>query len=178
MNNLEQYAESFRRGLYRFLYTDEGNCQMPMMNKGSLASIGYYDGYQYGEYLEITGQTMSISDEHLMAVIDKCHTQAFHKYKENETRYLYYKNGFINGKSAILEKIIMDDETVNQLPVIDYNNLESIGYYDGYSYFLNDFIQNGIVNQKDDSTMKLEEISRTFFNQRENDSMKEKGQSK
>ena len=57
MNSLEQYAESFRRGLYQFLYTDEGNRQMPMMNKGSLASIGYYDGYQYGEYLEITGQT-------------------------------------------------------------------------------------------------------------------------
>lgn len=84
MFGLEEYAESFRKGLNYVLYDSEQEKRIePVLNEKSLESIGYYDGYQYGEYLEMTGQTMSIKSEQLIAEIDKQHTRALNKYSES-----------------------------------------------------------------------------------------------
>lgn len=83
MDSLFAYAEAFREGLNYFLYcSDITTREKPILDESNLESIGYYDGFNYGEYLEMTRQTMSISQEQLMAVIDKNHTQALKKHFE------------------------------------------------------------------------------------------------
>lgn len=85
MLGLEEYAKSFKKGLNYVLYDSEPETRdEPILNENDLESIGYYDGYQYGEYLEMTGQTMSIKQEQLMAEIDKRHTRALDKYNKNQ----------------------------------------------------------------------------------------------
>ena len=83
MLGLEEYAKGFKKGYTYVLYESESESrQEPALDKTSLESIGYYDGYNYGEYLERTGQTMSISPEQLIAEIDKRHTKALKTYEE------------------------------------------------------------------------------------------------
>lgn len=84
MFGIEEYAKAFKNGMNYVLYdSEEYNREVSNLNEDSMESIGYCDGYQYGEFLERTGQTMSISDEQLIAVIDKYHTQALKKYYKN-----------------------------------------------------------------------------------------------
>lgn len=83
MLGLEEYSRAFKEGYTYVLYDSEPETrQVPSLDKTSLESIGYYDGYNYGEYLETTSQTMSISHEQLIAEIDKRHTKALEKYHE------------------------------------------------------------------------------------------------
>ncbi len=83
MLGLQEYAMAFRNGLNYVLYDSEQETRVePVLDVKSLQSIGYYDGYHYGEYLEICSQTMSISNEQLIAEIDKRHTRAIDKYGE------------------------------------------------------------------------------------------------
>lgn len=179
MLGLEEYTKEFKKGLNYVLYDSEQESRIePTLDESNLESIGYYDGYQYGEYLELTGQTMSISAEQLMAEIDKRHTKALDKYRKYEDRYVRYKSGFVEGKLAILEKIMLDDKSFNELPEVNDEDLISVGYYDGYSYFLNDFVQNGMIRRNNDIKTRIEEISRACFKQRENNLSKEKGQNK
>ena len=179
MLGLEEYAKGFKKGLHYVLYeSEEGERKIPILDKSNLESIGYYDGYQYGEYLERTGQTMSISGEQLIAEIDKRHTTALKTYMKNENKYVSYKSGFVDGKLAILEKILCDDKTFSELPEIDNDDIISIGYYDGYSYFLNDFIHNGFIKRDDNTKPNIEEISRLCFNKRESMIKEENGKTK
>jgi len=83
MLGLEEYTKGFMNGRNYVLYQSElESRQEPTLDKANLESIGYYDGYNYGEYLERTGQTMSISPEQLIAEIDKRHTKALKTYEE------------------------------------------------------------------------------------------------
>ena len=83
MLGLEEYARSFKKGLNYVLYDSKIETRVePTIDKSNIESIGYYDGYTYGEYLEMTGQTMSIKSEQLIAQIDKQHTRALNKYGE------------------------------------------------------------------------------------------------
>lgn len=83
MDGLFEYTEAFREGLnYVLYYSDVETRETPILDESSLESIGYYDGFNYGEYLEMTRQTMSITQEQLIAVIDKNHTQALKKHFE------------------------------------------------------------------------------------------------
>ena len=66
------YQNAFRKGYNYVLYgSEEENRKTPTVNFNDLESTGYYNGFQYGEYCEITSQTMSISDTQLIAIIDK-----------------------------------------------------------------------------------------------------------
>lgn len=80
MLGLEEYAEAFKRGLNYVLYGSNQNREIPTVDNGNLESLGYHDGYVYGEYCEMTGQAMSISQEQLIAVIDKSHSRALNIY--------------------------------------------------------------------------------------------------
>lgn len=83
MLGLEEYAEGFKKGYTYVLYESEPESrEEKQLDKSDLESIGYHDGYNYGEYLELTGQTMSISREQLIAEIDKRHTKALKTYEE------------------------------------------------------------------------------------------------
>ena len=81
MYGLNEYARSFRNGLNYVLYDSSNTDRVePVLEESSIESIGYYDGYNYGEYLEMTGQTMSVSSEQIIAEIDKHHTRALDRY--------------------------------------------------------------------------------------------------
>ena len=83
MLGLEEYTQGFKKGYTYVLYDSEPETRQEQpLDKTNLESIGYHDGYNYGEYLEITGQTMSISQEQLIAEIDKRHTKALKNYEE------------------------------------------------------------------------------------------------
>lgn len=86
MLGIEEYANAFKNGMNYVLYdSDVEDRVTPTVNFSNMESIGYYDGFHYGEYLEATGQTMSVSQEQLIAVIDKYHTQALKRYTQNNT---------------------------------------------------------------------------------------------
>ncbi len=83
MYGLNEYTIAFKNGLNYVLYgSDEETRIEPTLDKSDIKSIGYNDGYHYGIYLEITSQTMSVSDEQLIAEIDKYHTSALNRYSE------------------------------------------------------------------------------------------------
>ena len=84
MYGLEEYARAFKKGLHEALYGVEQDLESEQNSDNSkLASIGYSDGYDYGNYLKITGQEdIDLSDEQLMAEIDKWHTSALNRYSE------------------------------------------------------------------------------------------------
>jgi len=174
--SLIEYTLAFRKSFKNYLYGGVENREVPVLDKGSFKSLGTYDGYQYGEYCEITCQTMSISSEQLIAVIDKYHTRALETYRKNEDRYIRYKSGFVDGKLAILEKVMLKDRNVSELPEIDNENLISVGYYDGYSYFLNEYELNGSIERE--ANIPIEQISRECFNKREKSLLEVKGQTK
>lgn len=166
MLGFNEYADAFKKGLNYVLYDSEKeNRKEPKIDNSSLTSIGYYDGYQYGEYCEIVGTSMSISQEQLLAVIDKYHTQALEKYRTYQEQYIRYKSGFVDGKFSLLEKIHTEDTSFNELPEMNQNDMISIGYHDGYSYYLDEFVKNGTVNLE--TTLgKLEEIAKSCYQKR------------
>ena len=85
MLGMKEYADAFKKGMNYVLYDSDIEDRMePILDLSDFVSIGYYDGYTYGEYLEQTGQTMSTSQEQLIAVIDKYHTQALKRYSQLE----------------------------------------------------------------------------------------------
>lgn len=82
MIEIVKYANAFRLGKDYYLYGREEENKIPsIVDFSNIELIGYHDGYHYGEYLEGTGQTMSISAEQLIAEIDKHYTQALKKYQ-------------------------------------------------------------------------------------------------
>lgn len=174
MFEMREYAEAFKKGFNYVLYgSSEETREEPILDESSVESSGYYDGFQYGIYCERVGISMSISDENLIAVIDKHHWQAMKRYQEYEDKYIRYKSGFVDGKSSILLKITSEDTSFNELPEIDENDLISVGYYDGYSYFLNEYVQNGIP--KEGNLVAIDEVVRSCFHKRKNSLKEEKG---
>lgn len=166
MLGLNEYTVAFKQGLNYVLYDSEKETRKePKIDNSSLTSIGYYDGYQYGEYCEMVGISMSISQEQLIAVIDKYHTQALERYSTYQEQYIRYKSGFIDGKFSLLEKIHQEDISFNELPEINQNDIISIGYHDGYAYYLDEFVKNGTVNLE--TTLgKFEEITKSCYEKR------------
>lgn len=160
-----KYSEEFIKGYKYFLYeSNENNRIEPVLDKSDMKSIGYYNGYSYGEYCEMTCQTMSIGKEQLTAQIDKTHTKALNMHKEYMDLYVRYKTGFIDGKSEFLFKLKEDEETLDTLPSCDENDLVSIGYYDGYAYFF-EKCSRGIVEVE--KLENIDEITKTCFRERE-----------
>ena len=84
MLGLEEYARGFTQGLNYVLYkSTKEDREVPVIDERDLTSIGYYDGFNYGEDLERIHMTMGISNEQLVAEIDKRHTRAINKYSVN-----------------------------------------------------------------------------------------------
>lgn len=82
MYGLNEYAIAFKNGLNYVLYgSDEETRKEPTLDKSDIESIGYYDGYHYGIYLEITGQAIG-SDDQLIGEIDKWHNSALNRYSK------------------------------------------------------------------------------------------------
>lgn len=81
MLNIIEYARAFKDGMNYVLNgsSEQDRIESDLYLSSIVSVIGYHDGYHYGEYLERTGQTMSISAEQLMAEIDKHYTQALKK---------------------------------------------------------------------------------------------------
>ena len=72
MLNKIEYQKSFKNGLNEVIYSDNPeNLSEPEVDYTDISSIGYYDGFQYGDYCVRTGQQNAIKPEHLIAVIDK-----------------------------------------------------------------------------------------------------------
>ncbi len=170
MFEFQQYNLSFRKGYRDSLYEFPYNEDYLKNDYSNFAYMGYYDGYEYGQYCKDTFQTMSISDEQFMAEIDKRHTQALKKHKQYEDDYIRYKTGFLDGKNTIVEKIMKDDDSFNVLPDVNENDLVSTGFYDGYSYFLKSYVENGVTNT--DNKISNEEIVRNCFYMRQSSSIK------
>ena len=84
MKEMIEYMNEFKKGMYYVLYgSDEQNRVESDLHLSSIVSvIGYHDGFHYGKYLILTGQTMSISPDQVTATMDKCHTQALKKYRK------------------------------------------------------------------------------------------------
>ncbi len=161
------YYNSFRKGYNYVLFgSDPEDREVPIVNYDDLESIGYNAGFQYGEYCEQTSQTMSISSEQLLAVMDKSFTRALAQidaYHNRENQYIVYKTAFIDGKGDVLLKYSEKDESFNLIPDLDATDISSIGYYDEYCYYL-----NRILNIEDSSELsspfRIEEICRENFN--------------
>lgn len=168
MLKMNDYVHAFNKGMNYVLYdSDEQTREFPTLDLSSMESIGYYDGYQYGEFLCLTSQIMSISDEQLFAVIDKNHTQALKRH--HNYNYVCYKSGFIEGKVSILEKIIDGNIDFDSIPEIIGDEWNSIGYVDGYNYFLSEYLKNGAMTIE--SSESIDEIARSYFREKMNSSM-------
>ena len=92
------YYNAFKKGFYYVLYGDNKTRKAPIVNLDDLDSIGYNAGFQYGEYCELTSQTMSISGEQLLAVMSKSYARAVEQkfsHQKREKQYVVYKNAFI-----------------------------------------------------------------------------------
>lgn len=162
-----RYYEEFKKGYYYVLYdSDSDDRVVPVVDYNNLDSIAYNSGFQYGEYCELTSQTMSISSEQLLAVMDKSFTNALAQrtaYQKREKQYVIYKSAFIDGKNDVLEKYFVKDESFNLIPELDASDITSIGYYDGYCYFLNKILSVDDLSELDDLP-KTEAICRDSFN--------------
>lgn len=165
-----KYYEEFKKGYYYVLFdSDENNRKIPIVDYSDLNSIAYNSGFQYGEYCELTSQTMSVSQEQLLAVMDKSYTRALTQraaYRKRENQYVVYKSAFIDGKGDVLEKYYNKDESFNLIPELDICDITSIGYYDGYCYFLNKILSVDDLSELDELP-KIEEICRDNFNRSE-----------
>lgn len=164
------YYNAFKKGFYYVLYGDNKTRKTPIVNNlDDLESIGYYEGFQYGEYCELTSQTMSISGEQLLAVMSKSYARAVEQkfsHQKREKQYVVYKNAFIEGKGDVLLKYSEQDESFNLIPNLDATDIHSIGYYDGYCYYLNKILSVDDLSELDELP-KLEEVCRENFNQSE-----------
>ena len=163
------YYNAFKKGFYYVLYGDNKTRKAPIVNLDDLDSIGYNAGFQYGEYCELTSQTMSISGEQLLAVMSKSYARAVElkfSHQKREKQYVVYKNAFIEGKGDVLLKYEEKDESFNLIPDLDATDIHSIGYYDGYCYYLNKILSVDNLSELDDLP-KLEEICRENFDKSE-----------
>lgn len=164
------YYNAFKQGFYYVLYdSDPENRKTPVVNLDDLNSIGYNAGFQYGEYCELTSQTMSISGEQLLAVMSKSYARALDQrfsHQKREKQYVVYKNAFVEGKGDVLLKYGKQDESFNLIPDLDATDIHSIGYYDGYCYYLNKILSVDNLSELDELP-KLEEVCRENFNQSE-----------
>lgn len=162
MENFYEYEQAFKQGLNAILLGDSSDRIEPLLDLGDFKSIGYHDGYHYGKYCEIVGLSMCISNEQLMATIDKYHTQALKRNSEYEYSYTFYHRGFIDGKNSFTEKITNDDASFQELPSInDNSDWISLGYYDSYSYFLNKYLEEGEKYLENSSPLGV--IARSYF---------------
>ena len=83
----QEYEFNFRRGLNNSRYVDSvEEIETPDVDNTSFASIGYYDGVEYGKYLVIAGMRYDVKEENLIAVIDKSFMRACEKVEENKNQ--------------------------------------------------------------------------------------------
>ena len=75
-----QYEVAFKNGYSNVLYSDEEHLDIPTVDYTRFDSIGYYDGFNYGDYCVKVGMQWDIKPDNLIAQIDKCFTQALKKY--------------------------------------------------------------------------------------------------
>lgn len=163
------YYNAFKKGFYYVLYNDDETRETPIVKLDDLESIGYNAGFQYGEYCELTSQTMSISGEQLLAVMSKSYSRAVEQrtsHQKREKQYVIYKNAFVEGKNDVLLKYYERDESFNLIPDLDATDIHSIGYYDGYCYYLRKVLSVDDLSELEELP-KLEEVCRENFNQSE-----------
>ena len=172
MDKINEYAKSFKEGLNFVLdYADEEdplstiNLDEPMIDYSSLSSIGYHDGFIQGTYYVRTYQTNSISSEQLSIIIDKLYGKALEKqvaYNNKMELFNKYKSGFVDGKNDVLTKYYKHDDSYNLIPEMDVNDVHSIGYYDGYCYFLREILKVDSLFE-DIDIMELDKICKESF---------------
>lgn len=81
-----EYSNAFVRGYNENVYNDgENKLDVKDVDFSSMESIGYYDGNSYAEYVKDTFQVMSITQEQIIAEIDKRHTWAMERCIKEET---------------------------------------------------------------------------------------------
>ena len=82
-----EYEQAYREGYMHVLYADEPEeviiNESPSVDYSNFSSIGYYDGFNSGEYSIRAGLRYAIQPENLIANMDKCFTQALKKHAEN-----------------------------------------------------------------------------------------------
>lgn len=166
-NEFMLFSQGFQKGYDYVLYDSEPeNREVPKVSYNDFYSLGYKKGFEYAEYCELTFQTMSISREQLIAIIDKAFTRTIseqEEYQARENRYVVYKSGFVSGKGDVLLKYHEKDETFNLIPDFDSNDINSIGYYDGYCHYLREILNvQGLEDVE--SLPKLDEVCRDSFN--------------
>lgn len=78
-----EYEMAFKNGYSYVLYNDDvESLSEPSVNYGSFQSIGYYDGFQYGDYCVRVGLRFDIKPDNLVAQMDKTFTHALEKNRE------------------------------------------------------------------------------------------------
>lgn len=166
-NEFMLFSQGFQKGYDYVLYDSEPeNREVPSVSHNDFYSLGYKKGFEYAEYCELTFQTMSVSREQLIAIIDKAFTRVMDEqteYQERERKYTVYKSGFVQGKADVLLKYYAHDESFNLIPDFDSDDINSIGYYDGYCYYLREIL-NVQELEEVESLPKSEEICRQSFN--------------
>ena len=168
IEEFQNFNQSFKNGYNYVLYgSDEDNRIKPEVDYTNIRSVGFKLGFEYAEWCEITHQTMSVSPENMLAVIDKNFTIALKQmdeYKLKEKQYSEYKNGFTTGKDEVLLKFNQKDESYNIIPDLDITSAYSIGYYDGYCYFLRDILRIDGLDENITAT-ELDMVCRESFNE-------------
>ena len=141
MNSFYLYRESFLEGFYFSLSEERMNSSVPNVDYKDMQSIGYYDGYSHGSSRLSFGKK-NIVCSLLEDTINKKYVNALVLFKNYIYKYDTYKSGFETGYREAVEKNNSNDEEFNVIPSLDDNDVYSIGYYDGYCYYLNRTLNN------------------------------------
>lgn len=73
---------------------------------------------------------------------------------------------FVSGKSDVFSKYFQKDESFNAIPTLDATDISSIGYYDGYCFYLNKLLNVDDLSELEELP-KIEEICRENFDRSE-----------
>lgn len=169
MFGFNEYSNGFMKGYQYYLYGVDDVKKEPVVDYGSLSSIGYYDGYNHAVYCERTFQETYVNHENMIAVVHKAYDRAIDKYRDYENKYTLYKDGFIRGKGEASLKHFESDETFNIIPEMDENDIDSISYHDGYCYELNRILNSNLELEELDNSKQnnshIENVTREYFRQ-------------
>ena len=81
INQKIEYEIAFKNGYNFVLYSDDPeSLSEPSVDYDSFSSIGYYDGFNYGDYCCRVGLRYAVMPDNLIAQMDKSFTQALNRH--------------------------------------------------------------------------------------------------
>ena len=81
--NKMEYEMSFKNGYNYVLYSDDPeNLDEPTLDYTSFQSMGFHDGYEYGDYCYRVGLRFDVKPDNLLAEMDKRFRTALDRHNE------------------------------------------------------------------------------------------------